>query len=162
MGPLGPALALACRIVLAGVLAVAAVAKIADRRALPGLLRALGLAEPWDARLATGLPIVELAVAVALVGALHSPVPAIAAVGLLGAFTVFLVAGARRGVPCPCFGAVRTANGGTAAGAVLRNGVLIALGVVATGSAHGARAGGTVVLTLIGAVVAALAVTRVA
>jgi hypothetical protein len=162
MGPLGAALALGCRIVLAGVLAVAAVAKIADRRALPGQLRAMGMAEPWNVRLATVLPIVELAVAVALVGALHSPVPAIAAVGLLAAFTVFLVAGARRGVPCPCFGAVRTASAGTAAGAVVRNGVLMALGVVATGSADGARAGGTVVIAAIGAVVAALAVTRVA
>ncbi len=162
MGPLGPAIALGCRIVLAGVLAVAAVAKIVDRHALPGRLRAMGVARPWDARLAAGLPVVELVVAAALVGAARSPLPAVAAVVLLGAFTVFLIASVRRGVPCPCFGAVRTAAAASGAGAIVRNGLLMALGVIATGSIDGARPGGTVVVAVIGAAAAALVVTRVA
>jgi hypothetical protein len=162
MGPFGPALALGCRIVLAGVLAVAAVAKVADRAALPGRLRAMGVTRPWDARLAVALPVVEVVVAVALVGAARSPVPAIAAVVLLGAFTVFLVASIRRGVPCPCFGTVRTARAASGSGAIVRNGLLMALGVVATGSIDGARPGGTVAVAIIGAAAAAAAVTRVA
>jgi hypothetical protein len=162
MGPLGPAIALGCRIVLAGVLAVAAVAKVVDRAALPGRLRAMGVARPWDARLALALPVVEVAVAVALVGAARSPLPAVAAVVLLGAFTVFLVASIRRGVPCPCFGVVRTASAVSGSGAIVRNGLLMALGVVATGSVDGARPGVTITVALIGAAAAALVVTRVA
>jgi hypothetical protein len=162
MGPFGPALALGCRIVLAAVLAVAAVAKIADRRALPGQLRAMGLARPWDARLAVGLPVAELVVAVALIAAAHSELPALAAVVLLVAFTVFLVATIRRAVPCPCFGAVRAGKEHSGPAAIVRNGFLIALAVVATGSISGARPGGTVVAAAVGAAVAALAVTRVA
>jgi hypothetical protein len=162
MGPLGPAVALGCRIVLAGVLAVAAVAKVVDRAALPGRLRAMGVARPWDARLALALPVVELVVAVALVGTARSPLPAIAAVVLLGAFTVFLIASIRRGVPCPCFGAVRTATAVSGPGAIVRNGLLMALGVVATGSVDGARPGGTITVVVIGAAAAALVVTRVA
>jgi hypothetical protein len=162
MGPLGPAIALGCRIVLAGVLAVAAVAKLADRHALPGRLRAMGIARPWDARLAAALPVVEIVVAGTLVGAARSPLPAVAAVVLLGAFTVFLVASIRRGVPCPCFGTVRTAAAASGAGAIVRNGLLMALGVIATGSVDGARVGGTVLVAVIGAAAAALVVTRVA
>jgi hypothetical protein len=162
MGPLGPAIALACRIVLAGVLAAAAVAKVADRRALPARLRAMGAAQPWDTRLAIGLPVVELLVAVALVGAARSALPAVAAVVLLGAFTVFLVASIRRRVPCPCFGTVRTARAASGPGAIVRNGLLMGLGVFATAPVDGARTGGTVVVTVVGAAAAALAVARVA
>src|ERR1043165_6646442 len=96
MGPSGPALALACRLVLAVVLAVAGVAKIADRRALPGRLRAMGIAPRWSEPVAVGLPIVELGVAVALVAAPRSALPAVAALVLLAGFTVFLVAAVRR------------------------------------------------------------------
>jgi hypothetical protein len=122
----------------------------------------MGIARPWDARLAATLPVVETVVAVALVGVAHSPVPALAAVVLLGVFTVFLVASIGRGVPCPCFGTVRTAAVASGAGAILRNGLLMALGVIATGSIDGARAGGTVLVVAIGAATAALVVTRVA
>jgi hypothetical protein len=162
MGQLGPALALACRVVLAGVLAVAAVAKVADRRALPGRLRTMGVAPPWDARLAAGLPLVELVVAVALVVAVRSALPALAAVVLLGGFTVFLASSVRRGVPCPCFGTVRTARATSGSGAILRNGLLMALGVVATGSVDGAHAGGTIVVVVVGTAAATLVVTRLA
>jgi hypothetical protein len=162
MGPFGPALALGCRIVLAAVLAVAAVAKIADRRALPARLRAMGVAAPWNGWLATGLPVAELVVAVALVVAPHSDLPALAAVVLLVGFTVFLVASIRRAVPCPCFGAVRTGAPSSVPGAVMRNGFLVALAVVATGSVDGARPAGTLLVAVVGAAAAALVVTRVA
>jgi hypothetical protein len=162
MGPIGPALALGCRIVLAAVLAFAAVAKIADRRALPERLRAMAIPPPWDARLAIALPVAELAVAVGLVVFSNSSVPALLAILLLGCFTLFLLESVRRAIPCPCFGAVRTASAPTAAGAILRNGFLIALAVIATGSADGAQAGATALVVVIGAAVAAVVVTRVA
>lgn len=158
MGPLGPALALACRIVLAGVLAFAAFAKIADRGALPGRLRAMGVSRPWDTRLAVGLPIVELAVALALVVAPRSSLPATVAVALLAAFTVFVVATVRRAVPCPCFGTVRTARATAGPAAIVRNGLLLGMAVVATGSVDGARPGGTL---LVAAVVASIATAAV-
>jgi hypothetical protein len=162
MGPYGPALALACRIVLALVLALAAVAKINDRAALPGRLRAMGVAPSWSQPIAIGLPVAELAVAVALGLAYHASWPAVAAFVLVAAFTVFLVATARRAVPCPCFGTVRTARVTSLPAAVLRNGVLLALAVLATGSVDGARAGSTVVVAAIVAAGASVAVGRVA
>ena len=162
MGPLGPALALGCRIVLAAVLAVAAIAKIADRRALPAQLLAMGIKRPWDARLAFALPAAEIAVAIARVAAPHSDLPALAAVVLLTAFTVFLVISIRRAVPCPCFGAVRAGSGDAGAAAILRNGFLIGLAVIATGSISGARPAGTLAVAVVGAALAAVAVTRLA
>jgi hypothetical protein len=162
MGPVGPALALACRIVLALVLSAAAVAKIADRDALPERLRAMGIAPRGSAALARGLPVAELAVAVALVAFPRSSLPAAAALTLLLAFTVFLLATARRAVPCACFGTVRTTRAISPSAAVVRNGLLLALGVLATGSVDGARLGGTLVVAAIAAAGAALAVARVA
>ena len=162
MGPVGPALALACRIVLAAVLTVAAAAKVADRAALPGRLRAMGMAPRWSAAIAVGLPIAELAVAVALVAVPGSSLPAAAAIALLVAFTVFLLASVGRGVPCPCFGAVRTAHVASAPAAIVRNGALLAVGVLATGPVDGARTAGTIAAAVIVAAGAAVAVAHVA
>jgi hypothetical protein len=162
MGAIGPALALACRIVLALVLAAAAVAKIADRAALPGRLRAMGIAPRSSVAIARALPVVELAVAIALVAVPGSSLPAAAALALLLAFTVFLLATARRAVPCACFGTVRTTRAVSTPAAIVRNGVLLGLGVLATGSVDGARAGGTVAIAAVAAAGAALAVARIA
>jgi hypothetical protein len=162
MGPVGPALALACRIVLAAVLAVAAVAKVVDRRELPDRLLAMGIApRALAVSVAVALPVVELAVAISLVVVPHSAWPAFAALAMLGGFTGVLLATVRRAVPCPCFGAVRSGPPGSVAGVVMRNGLLIALGVLATGSITGARAGGTAVVTAIGLAASAVVVTRV-
>ena len=162
MGPFGPALALACRIVLAAVLTTAAVAKIADRRALPARLRAMGVAPAWfSVLLAVALPAVELVVAIWLLLARESALPALVALALLIAFSAFLLATVRRAVPCACFGTVVTGRAAAAPESIVRNGLLAAMAVLATGSADGARAGGTIA---IGAVVAAAAlrsVTRV-
>jgi hypothetical protein len=156
MGPLGPALALACRIVLAAVLGFAAVAKVVDRRALPGRLRAMGITPPGLATaVAIALPVVEVVVAIGLIVAAHSAVPAIVALVLLVGFTAFLLATLRRAVPCPCFGSVRPEAAAAGPAAVFRNGILLALAVIATGSAAGARVGGTGVAAMLVAAVAA-------
>jgi hypothetical protein len=160
MGPFGPALALACRIVLAGVLAVAAGAKIVDRRALPGRLRAMGVTSVWDTRLAVGLPVVELALALTLLVFPHSPLPAMTAVALLALFTGFLVVTVRRAVPCPCFGSVRTTRTASGSTAIARNGLLLAIAVIATGSVDGARLRATVLFSALAGSIAVAAVTR--
>lgn len=162
MGPSGPALALACRVVLAAVLAIAAAGKIADHAALPARLHDAGLGVRGARMLAVGLPAAELAVAIALLVDHQSPVPGIAALVLLLAFSVFLVRTARRAVPCPCFGAVRTAATTTAASAIVRNGVLVALAVLATGTAARARPLGTAVDAAVAVLVAGFAIARVA
>jgi Methylamine utilisation protein MauE len=125
-------LVVASRGVVAGTLVVAAAAKLRDRRAT----RAALVASHLPAGLDLTLPVVEAFTALGLLVERRSAWAAYVACGLLGAFTVFLVAEAARGVdaPCPCFGAASTAVApGTRA--VVRNVVLIALAVVATGTA---------------------------
>ncbi len=156
MGGFSPALALASRVVLAAVLSFAAGAKIAGHRDLPAQLRAMGITARSSGAIAIALPAVELGVAVSLVAAPHSAAPGVLAIVVLGGFTVFLFATARAAVPCPCFGAVRTARAAAPARAVARNVVLIAVAVLATGPVAGARGGGTAVVALgLGAIVAA-------
>jgi hypothetical protein len=132
------AVALAARVVLALALAGAALAKLRDREHVTVQMDAL-----LGARLATvaaiGVPVVELAIAIALVAVPGSGLPAVGAVIMLLAFTVVLVRAQARHVPCPCFGGGTTAS---PAGprSVLRNGVLLALAVLATGNPSGASA----------------------
>jgi len=89
-----------------------------------------------------GLPGVELVVAVALV-VFWGPVPGVVALAMLAVFTVALVRAQARRVPCVCFGAGASAAPPGAA-AVVRNGVLAALAVLAIGSPSGAEAGATI------------------
>jgi hypothetical protein len=125
-------LIVASRGIVAGTLAVAAYAKLRNRRATRAALAASGLPVGLDLT----LPIVEAFTALGLLVERHSAWAAYVACALLGAFTVFLVVEVRRGVdtPCPCFGAPsRGLPPGTRA--IVRNLVLIALAVVATGTA---------------------------
>jgi hypothetical protein len=157
MGPVGPDLAAAARVVLALILLWSAAAKIRSWNALPSDLRAFGISQRLAPSVAIVLPGAELAVAVLLVAWWSSPVPGLVAVVLLVVFTVFLLRATARGAPCPCFGAA----GDQAAGAagVVRNGVLAALAVLATGDPHGARGGGAAALAVALGVVALAAVT---
>jgi hypothetical protein len=120
----------------------------------------MGIASSWSVRGAIGLPVIELTLALTLVLIPASPLPAITAVVVLGGFTVFLVATIRRAVPCPCFGAVRTAGAGSGPAAIARNGVLLAIGVVGTGEVDGARAGATLFFVAIVGAIAGVAATR--
>lgn len=130
------AISFAARLVLAGVLLVAAVAKL---RA-PAITRRRTVALVGH-RIGTGvaiaLPFVELFVAVIL-SAWWSAAPGVIAAALFGAFTVIVVRAQLRGVPCPCFG---SGSGDTAPGpwAVVRNALFLAYSVLATASPHDAR-----------------------
>lgn len=127
-------LVLASRGVVAGVLAAAAIAKLRDRRATRAALRASGLPSGLDLT----LPVVEGFTALGLLMERRSAWAAYVASALLAAFTVFLVAESARGVetPCPCFGASSAAPP-PGARAIVRNLVLLALAVVATGTVDG-------------------------
>ncbi len=135
------AVALAARVVLALALAGAALAKLRDRDHVVAQMDTL-LGARAGTIAAVGVPVVELAIAVALVAVRGSGLPAVAAVIMLLAFTVVLVRAQAQHVPCPCFGGGATAS---PAGprAVLRNGVLLALAVIATGNPSGASAAAT-------------------
>ncbi len=117
------------RLVLAAVLVFAAIAKLrapeATRRHTVALLG------PRGAAVASALPWVELGVAVALV-LWWSAVPGIVATLLLLVFTAVVVRAQLRRLPCPCFGGASEQAAGPKQ--VMRNAVLIALAILATGS----------------------------
>jgi uncharacterized membrane protein YphA (DoxX/SURF4 family) len=127
-------LALASRLVLAAVFAVAAVTKLRDRAALARALAPFGVPRG----LAGLVPSAEVVIAVMLVVGRGVLAP-VAALGMLGLFTAAVIVALRRGtaVPCPCFG--RSAAP-VSARAIARNGWLGALGVIATGSTAHPRA----------------------
>jgi hypothetical protein len=120
----------AARVALVVTFVVSAALKARAWRTLPDAMRAFGFPPPFDRVDAYALPAVELFVAIALVVAWSSAGPAWLAVGLLGLFTAFVVRAAIRHTPCPCFGASNTTPAGPMT--VLRNGVLLALAVLAT------------------------------
>jgi hypothetical protein len=133
-------LALAARIVLAAALAFAAIVKLRNQSDVRAQM-----AELFGSRAASAaalvVPVVELVLAVALV-AWWSPVPGVVAAIVLVAFTVVVVRAQVWRVPCPCFGGSANARPAGPA-AVVRNGVLIAEAVLATGDPRGAAIGAT-------------------
>lgn len=124
------ALALAARWVLAVVLFTAGLRKLAQPQLADQLRR---LRVPAPALAAGLLPASELVLALFLVVADDASWPALATVAMLGLFTGVVVANLSRGnaVPCPCFGAGEQP---ISAATVARNGWLIGLAVLATGS----------------------------
>ncbi|HWL42988.1 MAG TPA: MauE/DoxX family redox-associated membrane protein [Ilumatobacter sp.] len=106
---------------------VAGASKLAAGKAWPA--QAAGLRVP--AAVARVVPFGELVVGALLAVQVWRPWPAVAALVLLGAFTVLIVAHLRAGShpPCACFGAWSARPIGW--GHVTRNAALLALAVVA-------------------------------
>jgi hypothetical protein len=103
--------ALAARLLLAAVFGVAGVAKLADRRGAREAVLALGAPPALVVPVAAGLPLMELAVAGAL---LISPTALAGAAGALALLAVFVAGIARslargRQPDCRCFGQVHSA-----------------------------------------------------
>ena len=142
--PGAPECAAAGRVVVAVALAVAAAVKLADRGAVAAAT--VALLDAPGRFVAAVLPGAEAVLAVALL-AWWSPVPGLLAALALGVFTAVLVRAARRGVPCPCFG-VGAAPAPPGVRSVVRNGVLFAGAVLATGSPVGADPVVAAVLTV--------------
>jgi uncharacterized membrane protein YphA (DoxX/SURF4 family) len=112
---------------LGAVFVIAGATKLALGAAWPAQARAMGAPMP----IATIVPAVELVVGAALVTRIAMPLPALAAIGLLVAFSILiarqLVDG--RHPPCACFGAWshRPLSGAH----LVRNAVMILVAVVA-------------------------------
>ena len=145
-------LALGARIVVSVAFLLAAVQKLRVRGQLTTELAGFGVPTALVVPAATALPLAELVTAVALVALAGSPVPAFVAVGLLALFTGAVLANLAQGrhPPCPCFGASSSAP--VSARTIVRNGWLLALAVLATGSIAGASTAGVLAWTaLLGA-----------
>lgn len=142
------ALAIAARIVVAVALAVAATKKIVGRASLRDQLRQFGSPDALTPAIGVLLPAAELLIAVLLVVVPGSSWPAWLACALLGAFTVLVGMNLARGnrVPCPCFGTAGATP--ISSRTIVRNGWLLALAVIGTGSTSGASAVPTAGLAL--------------
>ncbi len=116
-------------LVLAAVLATSAIGKLRDRQSVSDDFAAMGLPRPEALTLFVSL--LELFVAAALLVAPR--LGAMAAVAMLGIFTVFLVRIVRSGVVvrCGCFGA-RHRNAVSSV-EIARNGGLVLLAILALG-----------------------------
>ena len=115
-------------VLLAGLFAWAGAAKLADRDRTARTFAAFGLSAP--ALLSTVVPVAELVLALGLL--VVPAVAAYAALGLLAAFTTFLVRAVRAGVDvgCGCFGSARAEP--VSSVEVLRNGLLAAGALIAS------------------------------
>jgi len=115
-------------VLLAGLFAWAGASKLVARGRTTQTFAAFGLPAPGV--LGTVLPVAELALAIGLIA-----VPGVAAyiaLGLLAAFTTFLVRAARAGseVGCGCFGSARAEPLGVVE--VLRNGLMAGAALTAS------------------------------
>ena len=118
---------LMARLVLAGVFAVAGVAKLLDLEGSRKAIREFGLPAVLASPLALLLPLAELGVAVALIPASSAWLGALGALGLLLLFVVGISINLARGrkPDCHCFGQLHSAPAGWKT--LARNGVLAAV-----------------------------------
>jgi peroxiredoxin/uncharacterized membrane protein YphA (DoxX/SURF4 family) len=102
---------LAVRLLLAAVFAVAAVAKLMDRRGAERAITDLGLPQPTAPLLAWIIPVIELTVAAMLLPAASAWWGGVAALALLAAFTAAISINLLRGraPDCHCFGQLAAA-----------------------------------------------------
>jgi methylamine dehydrogenase accessory protein MauD len=99
---------LIARLALAAVFALAALTKLGRRTETESTLEAFGFPVRLRPPVATALPVVELAIAAALLLAASAPYAAVAALLLLAAFSVAVARTLARGeeVDCNCFGSL--------------------------------------------------------
>jgi hypothetical protein len=135
---LGATIAVVARITLAATFGLSAGTKLADRPGFARALRDFGL--PWSDVLSWALPVLEGGLALALVLVPGVAWPAFLAVAVLALFTGAVVANliSGRPAPCPCFGPPTAGARPVSAATVARNGYLVALAVLGSGSTEGA------------------------
>ena len=124
-------LILVCRIVLAAVFAISAIAKVRDRAGSAKAVREFGVPAALVPLVAAGLPVAELGCAVLLLTAdPGATLGAVASALLLGVFTVAIAVNLLQGrrPDCHCFGQLDTGETGWLT--VGRNAVLIAIALV--------------------------------
>ena len=115
---------------------------------------AQGLADfgvPRSRLVALGLPPLEAGLAVTLVAVPGQSWPAFLAIAVLVVFTAAVVASLAGGAPkpCPCFGPPGDDARPVSAATVARNGYLVALGVIGTGSTDGASTAGALAVAVL-------------
>jgi uncharacterized membrane protein YphA (DoxX/SURF4 family) len=150
---------LICRLVLAGVFLVAAVAKVLDLPRTREGFESLGVPGAVVPAASILVPLAELAVAITLVPSATATAAAIAALVLLAAFTAFVAVAVARGTEaeCNCFGNVSSRPVG--AGTLVRNtGLLVLAGFVAAGGAGTSATGWVADLSTAEAVLASISV----
>ena len=130
-------LVLAARLALIVALSGSAFFKLRALKSLPAQMQAFGIPGSLAVVAAILVPAAELAIAVSLGVFRDSSVPAFAAIGLLSLFTGAVVANLARDEPppCPCFG-MATADQPVSSRTIVSNAWLLALAVIATGSAE--------------------------
>jgi uncharacterized membrane protein YphA (DoxX/SURF4 family) len=128
---------LASRLILAAVFAVAAIGKLLDLEGSRRAVRNFGVPNRAAAAAGIVLPLVELAIAVALVPAPSARWAAIAALLLLLAFIAGIANAVRRGEApdCHCFGQIHSAPAGR--GTLARNALLAAMAAVVVADGPG-------------------------
>lgn len=141
---LGATTALVARITLAAAFGFSAATKLARPAAFARGLKEFGV--PGSRALAWVLPPVEAGLAVLLVTVRGSAWPAFLAIAVLAVFTAAVVANlvGGRPAPCPCFGPPGAEARPVSAATVARNGYLVGLAVLGTGSTAGASGGLTI------------------
>jgi len=141
----GATTALVARITLAAAFGLSAALKLGSRAAFARGLEQFGV--PASGVLAFVLPPVEAGLALLLVTVRGEPWPAFLAIGVLALFTGAVVANlaGSHPAPCPCFGPPSAGARPVSAATVARNGFLVALAVLGTGSTAGASGPATVV-----------------
>jgi hypothetical protein len=141
---LGATIALVARITLAATFGLSAATKLAQRRGFAEALRDFGL--PRSDLLSWTLPLVEGGLGLALVLVQGAAWPAFVAIAVLALFTGAVVANliGDRPAPCPCFGPPTAGARPVSAATVARNGYLVALAVLGTGSTGGASLGAAI------------------
>lgn len=153
----GATTALVARITLAAAFALSAALKLRDRAAFARGLEQFGV--PGSGVVASALPPVEAGLALLLVTVRTQPWPAFLAIAVLALFTAAVVANlvGPRPAPCPCFGPPGADARPVSTATVARNGYLVALAVLGTGSTAGASGPATagasillVAITLVG------------
>lgn len=132
--------ALVCRLVLAGVFALAGLTKLADTDRTREMLAGFGLRRGLLGVMALALPLAELAVATALVVPPAAFGGALAAAALLTLFTGAIALNLAKGrhPDCNCFGQIGSAPIGPAT--LLRNAVLTGMAMVVVAAGPGAAA----------------------
>jgi hypothetical protein len=140
---LGATIALVARITLAAAFGLSAATKLTRPAEFARALAHFGI--PAAGVVGRVLPPVEAALAVALVAVRGSAWPAFLAIAVLAVFTGAVVVNLAGGdpAPCPCFGPPGAGARPVSAATVARNGYLIGLAVLGTGSTAGASAWAT-------------------
>ena len=157
---LGATVALVARITLAATFALSAVTKVADRSGFAQALRDFGL--PRSDVLSWTLPLVEGGLGLALILVQGSAWPAFLAIAVLAVFTGAVAANllGERPAPCPCFGPPTAGARPVSATTVARNGALVALAVLGTGSTSGASVGAALAVSAVAVPATLIALRR--